>query len=341
MMYDSTFDNTFYPSYIINYINGLIKIIGEWVILNKRFFLVLIVFTFVIGLIFLLPLGIAPNINGSNYKNVTVRTQVNITNSKPEVLNVTVSEAINISNRNITLNAGGTKDITCNATLRDWNGYSDIIYVNSTLWYVPTSSSNATDDNSTHYTNTNCTTSGNGVGYLVNYLCNFTVIYYANNGTWNCNVTAMDNPNATGYGNGTTVLYPVYALNITDGIDYGGVAVESYSGNTTANITNLGNMAINITVEGYGGKRNDGLAMNCSLGGNITVNNERFSVADTDWNSRTPLNGSSQMLPGLTIPKQINNSYVVNSTYWQIYINSTNNPGGNCTGYVIFTAVAP
>ncbi|MGV8086069.1 MAG: hypothetical protein ACP5N1_00405, partial [Candidatus Woesearchaeota archaeon] len=39
--------------------------------------------------LFVLPFGVAPNVVGSNYKNVTVQTFVNITNAKPEVLNVT------------------------------------------------------------------------------------------------------------------------------------------------------------------------------------------------------------------------------------------------------------
>ena len=112
------------------------------------------------------------------------------------------------------------------------------------------------------------------------------------------------------------------------------------TGNVTANITNFGNMAINITVEGYGARRGDGLAMNCSLGGNITVGNERFSAADVDWSSKTPLNSSPQLLSNLTLLKQNDSNMITNTTYWQLYINSTNNPGGNCTGYIIFTAVA-
>jgi len=207
---------------------------------------------------------------------------------------------------------------------------------------VSTSSFGAADNNNSHYTNNNCTSSGNGANFTVNYFCNFSIYYYANNGTWVCNVTVIDSMNTLGYGNGTTLFYPVYALNITDGIEYGNVAVSDVSNNATANITNLGNMAINLTVEGYGIRRGDGLAMNCSLGGNITIANERFSVGDIDWTLKTPLNGTAQLLENLTLQKQtIPSTLVVNSTYWQIYIDPINSPGGNCTGYVIFTAIAP
>jgi hypothetical protein len=307
--------------------------------MNTKLFATIVAVGLLCALIMLLPIGTAPNIVGPNYKNVTVQTRVNITNSRPEVLNVTIHDILNSSLRNITINAGGFKDITCNTTIRDWNGYGDVSYVNATLWHFATSAYNSSNNNNSHYTNPNCSSSGDGSGFLVQYLCNFSIIYYTNNGTWICNVTVVDNQSAVGNGGGNTTFYPVYALNVTDGIDYGAVAVEDFSGNVTANISNLGNMAINITVHGYGARFNDGLAMNCSLGGNITIGNERFSSENVDWTSKIPLTSSAQMVPNITLSKQINDTIISNSTYWQLYIDSANNPGGNCTGYVVFTAV--
>ncbi|MGV8150818.1 MAG: hypothetical protein ACP5NV_03770 [Candidatus Woesearchaeota archaeon] len=289
----------------------------------------------------ILPLIKADNIVGNNYRNVTVRTYVNITNSKPEVLAVTIFQESNVSLRNITLSAGSTRIVTCNASLRDWNGYTDIVSVNATLWDVTNAQYSDPDNNNTHYTNSSCTNSGNGVNFTVNYVCQFPVYYYANNGTWNCTVLIADTYNKTGNRSNSTIFYPMYALNVTDGIDYGNVGVEDFSANKTANITNFGNRAINVTVEGYGAVRGDGLAMNCSLGGNIAVAHERFSLTDVDWSSRTPLSSSPQLISGLTIPKQtLPGTMMTNTTYWQLYVDSTNNPGGNCSGYVIFSAEA-
>ncbi|HEY9701002.1 MAG TPA: hypothetical protein V6C58_01055, partial [Allocoleopsis sp.] len=65
------------------------------------------------------------------------------------------------------------------------------------------------------------------------------------------------------------------------------------------------------------------------------------SLSEVDWTQMTPMTGSAQALTNLTMPKQINSTEVLNSTFWRLYVASTNSPGGNCTGYVIFTAVAP
>lgn len=290
----------------------------------------------------MLPLGIAPNNISSNYKNSTVQTHANITNSKPEILNVTIYEYLNSSARNITISAGSLKTVYCNFTVRDWNGYNDILALNASLWNTFASNFSANDDNNTHYTNRSCDLNASTTGNEGWFVCAFDVLYYANNGTWMCNATIVDMSNYTNSASGTTIFSPVYALNVTEGIDYGNIAVEEYSVNATANITNIGNMLINVSVEGYGARRGDGLAMNCSLGGNITVSNQRFAASDVNWTSKTSLSNTAQMLQNLTMSKQNNSENLsFNSTYWQIYINSTNNPAGNCTGYVIFTAVAP
>jgi hypothetical protein len=250
-----------------------------------------------------------------------------------------VYQETNASAKNITLSAGSIRLVTCNATVRDWNGYSDIVLVNATLWDALNSTINSSNNNNSHYTNTNCSNYGNGVNFTVNYICNFSVYYYANNGTWNCNVTAYDTYNKSGTLGNNTLLYSLYALNVTDGIDYGSVAVEDTSSEMTANVTNFGNMPINLTLEGYGVRQGDGLAMNCSINGNITVDNERFAVASGVWGAKTALTSSQQLAQGLTIVKQTSsNTPIVNSTYWQLYIPP--NPAGNCTGYVIFTAQA-
>ena len=309
----------------------------------KQKYKIAIMSIMLLGIIALLlaPRGTAPNIIGPNYKNVTVWTHVNITNSKPEVLNVTVYQNSNSSLRNITVSAGGFQTVTCNASVRDWNGFNDIIQVNATLTYFLNKSTDV-DDNNTHYTNATCTANSSTGTYTGWYLCSFAnVLYYANNGTWGCNVVVMDTYNKTGNLTGNTTFYAVYALNVTDGIDYGNVAVEDFSNDTNANITNFGNMAINVTVQGYGVTIGDGLAMNCSINSNITVANEHFSTnPGIPYASKSALSNAAQLITNLTMPKQtLPSTQIINATYWQLYIPP--NPAGNCTGWIIFTATAP
>ncbi len=297
-----------------------------------------IIASFFVAVAILIGFSHADNIVGDNYRNVTIHTYVNITNARPEVLLVKVYQETNLSRLNITLAGGSQRQVTCNASLRDWNGYNDIVGVNATLWHT-TSTLGSADNNNSHYTNSSCTSTGNGVNYTVNYICTFDVYYYANNGTWNCFVDIIDLAGKTGNNTNTTVIYPLYALNITDGIDYGNVAVEEWSANRTANITNFGNMPLNVSVEGYGVTRGDGLAMNCSVNGNITIGMERFSIADVDWSSMTPLTSTRQNISGLTVSKQTNPGIqMINTTYWQLYVNVSNNPAGNCTGFILFSA---
>lgn len=307
---------------------------------NQTLSYILVLATIIIGISSFTALSNAENTPGDNYRNVTVSTRVTIANSNPEILSIIVHQETNTSLLNVTLNAGSQRNITCNATLRDWNGYGDIVTVNATLWHIATSSRFALDDNNSHYS-ANCINTGNGLNYTVNYLCIFPVYYYANNGTWNCSVMVADTYNKTDSNSNTSYIYPLYALNVTDGIDYGQVPVDDDSLTKTANVTNLGNMAINVSVEGYGTTRGDDLAMNCSINGNISIEYERFSTTDTgNWVDKSALSSSAQLIPNLTISKQtLPSTLITNTTYWQLRIPP--NPAGNCSGFVIFQAEAP
>lgn len=287
------------------------------------------------GLLGLAPLILSYSI-GPNYHNISVDAIVNVTQSKPEVISV----LINDGSANITLSAGTTKKVICNATIRDYNGGATITEVNGTLFFNNTSFETDADDNNTHYSNTSCT-SVNANGYYNNFTCVFDVLYYANNGTWVCNVTAKDpydfNGDDTGSNFNTTMFDPLLAINVTNPIDYGDLAVGDTSGIVDANITNFGNRNINITVRGYGNESGDGLAMVCEFG-NITVDNERWSLNATDvWASMTPLTSASDMIGNMTIAQQLNDSdQEWNRTYWRLYVPP--NPFGFCNGTVVFEA---
>jgi hypothetical protein len=169
--------------------------------------------------------------------------------------------------------------------------------------------------------------------------CGFDVLYYANNGSWICNLTVNNYPVTTNFNISSTIL-PLYAVNVTDGIEFSDVEAGLPSANITANITNFGNMPVNITLQGYAISIGDNIGMNCSDGTNITITNIRFSKNSTStFPQKTQLNGSVQPLM-LQMQKQTNITVISNTTYWQI----NPNPGSInriCDGHVIFSAEAP
>ncbi|MFH1174193.1 MAG: hypothetical protein V1725_03615 [archaeon] len=298
----------------------------------------------------------ADNVVGSNYKNVTVHTTVNVTSAQPEIMRIIVDENITPYITNITLNAGLTRQVLCNVTVRDWNGIDDNITLNASFFYSVNTSVFDPDLNSSHYTNTSCPLVAGPYGQnnvYANYTCTFDVYYFANNGTWNCTAFVLDTrgdytgqQNYTVNKSNSTIVDKLFALNVTDGIDYGQMGVGEYSGNITSNVTNFGNVPINLTVQGYGNVRGDNLAFVCNSSvsaWNISVQYEAVSINESaNFTEKMALNGTVQKLANLTIPRPTDeNQTITNVTYWQVYLPTTINPYGVCNGWVIFSAEAP
>jgi hypothetical protein len=238
----------------------------------------------------------------------------------------------------IILNAGSTRFVNCSFVAIDPEGFNNVLNATAAFYYYMNQSGDS-DDNNTHYTNINCTLAAN-TSVNKTYTCGFNVLYYANNGTWNCNVTVINNYSISASANISNIIDPLYAVNVTDGINFANVSAGFPSNNITANITNFGNMAINVTLQGYALVIGDNIGMNCSDHTNITITNIRFSTNNTaDFSQKTPMSGSVQSL-NFKINKQINATQIFNTTYWQV----SPDPGiANriCNGYVIFSAESP
>jgi len=268
-----------------------------------------------------------------SYNDWNVTTQVNVTNAGPDILNISVN-----GNLNVTLNAGSTYTLTCNASLRDYNGFNDIDVVNATLYFFRNTSGQS-DDRNEHYTNVSCEERENDGSFLVNYTCTFEVYYFANNGSWYCNVTANDSYNFGGSLNKSFFINPLYALNVTDMIDYGNLSVYDYSDNETATVTNYGNRPMNISVLGFGTVLGDGVGLVCTQGSNISVGNQRFYKSAQDWAIKIPLGATNRDM-NVTLPQQQDEvTQIIQDTFWQLYVSP--NPYGLCSGKIRFTATAP
>lgn len=286
------------------------------------------------GIIYVLLFGLcvvffATSMKGYNFEYMNVTSKVNVTNSYPGISKVNLGSTIELA-------AGRNKTVQCNVSAYDFNGYADIVFVNATLWDIAQSTYNSPDNGLNHYSNASCSNISQN-GFYANYTCSFEVVYYASNGTWMCNASIGDQANFNNSMSNTSIVTPLYALNVTPIVDYGNMVLGEYSNNITANITNFGNMPINVSVRGYGGT-NPSTGANYSMiceSGNITIGNQRYSANPLDdWGSKTPLTSSLVNVTGITIPK-----IGWNTTYWQLYVNQTNNPWGLCNGTIEFTAV--
>jgi hypothetical protein len=238
----------------------------------------------------------------------------------------------------ITLTAGGRTSITCNASITDPDNTSTINSTNATIYLNGTSAA-APDSNVSHYTNASCTTTGSSTTTL-NITCGFTLLYYASNGTWWCNVTVNDTWNVTS--NATTFsIDPLFALNITPiTLDFGTVAVGSISANRSVNISNIGNQAMNVSAYGYGSVPGDGNSFACSPL-NLSVTLLRFSKSvSANYTQKLSLSSSPQPL-NLTITAQNDSNPDLNESYWQMSVPQLFADIGQCNGTLVFQAEAP
>jgi hypothetical protein len=234
----------------------------------------------------------------------------------------------------IVLSAGSTRFINCTVVASDSQGADNIAGANATFHYHLNRSSDP-DNNLTHYTNSSCSVI-NSTSTNKTFLCGFYAYYYASNGTWHCNATVSNGYAFSSIGNASTIVMALYAVNVTNGLIFGNVSADSPSSEFTANVTNFGNMPINITLQGYARTQGDNIGMNCSDNTNITITNIRFSLASSVFASKTSLTGAQQQ-SGLSMLRQTTLSQINNITYWQ----AQPDPGPRnrtCSGNIIFSA---
>lgn len=243
----------------------------------------------------------------------------------------------------IDLLIGGNLTVLCNATVSDYNTVSDISLVNGTL-FMESVGHNADDDKNYHYTNSSCVNISSD-RFTANYSCGFKVAYYANNGTWQCNVTVVDLSDSSDYSNKTTLVNELLAFDVVPSIiDYGNLQSSNIS-LTDVNITvmNLGNVGFNISVSAFAPNQSMGylnLSMTCPTG-NISNAYQRYSVKNgSTFNHMTRMNNESQMINNITLYQRTNDlgyGNDTNMTYWKLEIPPLIK--GACNGSLMFGTI--
>jgi len=293
---------------------------------------------------------VTSNVIGVNITNDSMVAKVFVWNTEPNISSVVITPSP------IDLLAGNTTEVNCTGYVWDYNGWQDVRFLGSTF-YLLSNDNNGSDDNNYHYTNNTgkCTQHGSS---HTNATCiaTFNVWYYANNGTWVCNMTIGDsginitdssrNITFNRSNNGTVEITTLLALEAPPEIDYGNLSVTETSGFIPANISNWGNMPINISVRGWGGTADysnaySNLSMVCEYG-NITIDYERYSINNSlSYANMTNLTSNFTLIPNFELPVRTNDSRYgndTNTTYWKIRIPLT--VGGHCNGTIQFAATA-
>ncbi len=303
------------------------------------FFIFLEVFLFIILFSFF-PKGVFA---GVGEHNVTVITNLTVGNVYPELSNVTIQN----NDSTLALIPNSTKFVFCSGLVTDYNGWVDVDHASAVFFDFANSTSGAADDNNLHYTNSSCTITQEGT--YTNWInCTFDVWYYANPGNWNCLITVNDSYNKLGYGNDNITVSSLLGLGLPDYIDYGTVNATEVSLENISNVTNYGNVKINLSLSGYGFALEDGNAMNCTLGAikNISIEHEKYNLT----NSNPGVLDLSQFIANYTnltsapVVKVFNLEYrqndtfneAINTTYWRIYVPL--GVAGTCQGNIIFGA---
>ncbi|MBN1503290.1 hypothetical protein JW930_07160 [Candidatus Woesearchaeota archaeon] len=266
------------------------------------------------------------NTGSAGFYNLTI-------NSFPSVSVIDILDPIDLF-------AASARTIICNGTIFDEDGYPDIANVNATLFNIDYGSYHEdSDNNSIHYTDTSCTIY-NQVGNMADFNCSFDVVYYALNGSWVCNVTVGDLINASNSSEVYATVNELLAIGADPSfINYGDLGITEESPmDLIVNITNYGNILLDLELYGYAIDDNDGLAMNCTKS-NISVDWERFDLdSGTDYALMTALqNKSSPNSINFNLPPRTEIQESAKETYWKLKIPELT--GGICNGKIVFTAV--
>jgi hypothetical protein len=277
--------------------------------------------------------------------NVSISTILDVGSSAPEIVNITFLDSVS----GIDLIANSTKTVEVLAILRDYNGESDVSNISMEFYDSSISFYGDGDDKNYHYTNLSCEKNlSYGDFSELNVTCRFDVWYYANNQTWNASLFIKDQSGLDDFSSEQAKINTLLALGVPDEINYGLVNATNVSDEKEVNVTNYGNVKINLSLEGYAVTQGDGWAMNCSLGnpGNISIGYEKYNLTSSNltlsglsefegWYSNLT-NDSVIEEYGLNYRFNDTDNEAYNSTYWRIYVP----PGvaGTCTGNIIIGA---
>ncbi len=266
-------------------------------------------------------------------------------NSPPQIDSVVVDDSLVSVSDEIDLVAASSREINCTANITELDG--DSIQNVQGRFFYSTYSFETADDNNYHYSNDNCHVDyAFGGANESQVVCSFYLEYYSDPGSWNCQLRLEDNYSASSNETDSTNVNELLAIGISDLLNFGFGELQNVSSEKVANVTNYGNVMVNLSLSGYGAVEEDGLAMDC-MEGNISVDYMKYNLTDSNPGSLTlgQFEGAYKNLTAIPKVNVFNLDYkkddfgedMENSTYWRIYVPS--DVAGSCSGSIVFGAV--
>ncbi len=237
------------------------------------------------------------------------------------------------------LTAGTTTLLNCSGNVE--YSYDSITSLIAKLYDKTNSNSESSDDNAKHYSNNSCslTTIDSDTS---SFNCLFNVYFFANSGTWECNVTAQITENTSNVT--TATMNELLAIDIHENsIDFGNLEINQNTGTTdyTSLIKNNGNVMFNVTTKAYAVTEEDGSAMQCTQN-NISIENLKYSTtASTVYSSKIASSQDGNNI-SINLNKQTNGAVTIptNTTiYWGFGIPISPVVSGTCNGSLNILAI--
>ena len=235
-------------------------------------------------------------------------------NSAPTVGAITVNNGADIY-----LTPCANTTVTCDVIVTDADGYEDINTSSLMGIFYSSDYSNEqdSDNRSIHYSNNSCTGSG-GSGTTMNVVCNFTVDYYAMNGTWSCGIRATDYGGEIGsnLSNSTMDSLAAVSLNATQ-VQFG--TGLSPGDNTSANpqtlmVTNCGNVQLDLNISG------SNMTNEHNTEAHIPVNHIKYDTVSNAMSNTVNLSETATNVDFNLLRRVYDAGSSTKNIYWDLYV---------------------
>ncbi len=266
-------------------------------------------------------------------------------NTPPSFAGLLVEDSLSSPLNEIDLTPATTTQITCSGIASDYEGASSISTIRAEFFSQFSSFGNL-DDNNNHYTNSSCQINTSyGTSNQAEVNCIFEIEYYAEAGSWACQFNITDNYSSSITTQDATNVNTLLAIAVDSPMGFGEMNAGEVSQEKEAQITNYGNVKMNLTLNGYGQTPLDGNAMECGTT-DISIDYMKFNLTQSNSSDLTfqEFETIYQNLTSSPVQYDFNlnsrqndlNNEANASTYWRVYLPV--GVGNNCAGNIVFAA---